>query len=98
MNLGTGLVQGKANGSFGFLSTSVELYRSALDPSGFGEGKTFVGSAPTSPAGDWALTDPAPDGGCYTAYTTDSNSFSGTRGSSEFSRSNCALFLPLIRR
>ena len=48
-----GVVQGRANGSSGFLLTKVELYRIALDPSGFGEGFTFVGSAVTNPAGSF---------------------------------------------
>ncbi|MCS7062406.1 MAG: hypothetical protein RMN25_14775, partial [Anaerolineae bacterium] len=91
VNKTTGLVQGKANGSqpLVFILTYVDLYRIALDPSGFGEGHEFVGSASTDSSGNWSITDPNPSlsNGCYTAVV---------RGlaivvpyATEFSLSNC---------
>jgi Right handed beta helix region len=98
VNPGTGVVTGIASGSGLFALTTVELYRVALDPSGYGEGIEFVGRADTDANGTWSITDgaSASNAPCYTAFTTET--FLVFLGSSEFSRSNCSLFLPLIRR
>jgi len=99
---GTGNVLGHARPSGLYQTTTVELYRLALDPSGYGEGVTYVGSATTGLDGSWFITDPAPNGGCYTAFTTEFTWYFPTTykvtSSSEFSRSNCSVMLPLIRR
>ena len=98
VNQNTGLVQGKANGTAFLVITTVDLYRIALDPSGFGEGYEFVGSDTTDSNGNWSITDPNPSAsrGCYTAVV---------RGlaflvpyATEFTRSNCAAFAPIVRR
>jgi len=90
----TGLISGKANiTSFPFF-TKVELYRVAPDPSGYGEGRTFVGSAFTDNLGDWYIIDPAFTSGCYTGFTTETTLL-GT-GSTEFIRNNCMTFLPVV--
>ncbi|MBI5877936.1 MAG: right-handed parallel beta-helix repeat-containing protein [Chloroflexi bacterium] len=95
---GTGVVSGTADGSGLFALTTVELYRVAVDPSGYGEGIEFVGRANTDANGNWSITDgaSASNAPCYTAFTTET--FLVFLGSSEFSRSNCSLSLPLIRR
>lgn len=98
VNPATGLVQGKANGTALLFITIVDLYRIHLDPSGFGEGYEFVGSATTDSFGNWSITDPNPSlsNGCYTAVV---------RGvalvlpyATEFSRSNCSVFAPIVRK
>jgi len=98
VNQNTGLVQGKANGTAFLVITTVDLYRIALDPSGFGEGYQFVGSDTTDANGNWSITDPNPSAsrGCYTAVV---------RGlaflvpyATEFTRSNCSAFAPIVRR
>ncbi len=98
VNPNTGLVQGKANGTTLLIITTVDLYRIALDPSGFGEGYEFVGSDTTDVNGNWSITDPNPSlsRGCYTAVV---------RGlaivlpyATEFSRSNCSAFVPITRK
>jgi parallel beta-helix repeat protein len=98
VNQNTGLVQGKANGTALPVITIVDLYRIALDPSGFGEGYQFVGSDTTDSNGNWSITDPNPSAsrGCYTAVV---------RGlaflvpyATEFTRSNCSAFAPIVRR
>lgn len=98
VNPNTGLVQGKANGTAFLVITIVDLYRIALDPSGFGEGYEFVGSDTTDASGNWSITDPSPSlsRGCYTAVV---------RGlavvlpyATEFSRSNCSVFAPITRK
>jgi hypothetical protein len=98
VNSGTGVVTGIANGTGILVLTKVELYRVAVDPSGYGEGYSFVGSALTDGAGNWSITDPsiATYGPCYTAFATEVVVV--FTGSTEFSRTNCSLFLPLIRR
>ena len=98
VNQNTGLVQGKADGTAFLVITIVDLYRIALDPSGFGEGYQFVGSDTTDANGNWSITDPNPSlsRGCYTAVV---------RGlaflvpyATEFTRSNCSAFAPIVRR
>ena len=90
---GKGLASNPPSGIF----LQVELYRVAPDPSGFGEGKTYVGSALTDNAGSWAITDPLSTVGCYTAFQT--LIFVGTIvESSEFGPHSCRTFLPLIQR
>jgi parallel beta-helix repeat protein len=98
VNQNTGLVQGKANGTAFLVITTVDLYRIDLDPSGFGEGYQFVGSDTTDSNGNWSITDPNPSAsrGCYTAVV---------RGlaflvpyATEFTRSNCSAFAPIVRR
>jgi hypothetical protein len=98
VNQNTGLVQGKATGTNFLVITIVDLYRIALDPSGFGEGYQFVGSDTTDSNGNWSITDPNPSlsRGCYTAVV---------RGlaflvpyATEFTRSNCSAFAPIVRR
>jgi hypothetical protein len=98
VNPGTGVVTGIANGTGGLVATKVELYLVILDPSGYGEGYQFLGSALTDSAGNWSITDPysAFSSHCYTAFATEVV-FVFT-GSTEFSRTNCSAFLPLIRR
>lgn len=54
------------------LSTSVELYRVDPDPSGFGEGKTYLGNAPTDGTGHWSITIPAGSLGTLTALQAKS--------------------------
>ncbi len=97
-NPSTGLVQGKANGTAFLIITIVDLYRIDLDPTGFGEGYEFVGSDTTDSSGNWSITDPNPSAsnGCYTAVV---------RGlailvpyATEFTRSNCAAFAPIVRK
>lgn len=98
VNQNTGLVQGKANGTAFLVITTVDLYRIALDPSGFGEGYQFVGSDTTDANGNWSITDPNPSlsRGCYTAVV---------RGvalvlpyATEFTHTNCAAFAPIVRK
>ncbi|MCS7060439.1 MAG: right-handed parallel beta-helix repeat-containing protein [Anaerolineae bacterium] len=98
VNQNTGLVQGKANGTALLVVTIVDLYRIALDPTGFGEGYEFVGSATTDVNGNWSIIDPNPSlsRGCYTAVV---------RGvalvlpyATEFTRTNCAAFVPITRK
>lgn len=98
VNQNTGLVQGRASGTAFLAITFVDLYRIALDPTGFGEGYEFVGSAATDVNGNWSITDPSPSlsRGCYTAVV---------RGvafvlpyATEFTRTNCAVFAPITRK
>jgi hypothetical protein len=82
-----------------FFQVDVELYRVAPDPSGHGEGKTYVGRATVDAEGHWAITDPAGADGCYTAFQT--SRFIGLTlvfASSEFGPNSCRGFLPLVVR
>ena len=103
INPSTGVVTGTSYATDFQGSTKVELYRIALDPSGYGEGGDFVGSAFTDSLGNWTITDPgiALNAPCYTAFETTElfNILFGSQiSSSEFSRNNCSVFLPLIQR
>lgn len=75
----------------------VEIYEVAADPSGYGEGLTFVGEANLSDAGNFALSVPGSTVKCYTAFLTRFPLF-GKAYSSEFSRSSCSLRLPIVTR
>jgi hypothetical protein len=94
----TGVVQGHADPSV-LGTTKIELYRVLPDPSGFGEGWSFVGRATTDAIGDWTITDPTPaqSNGCYTAIVTESF-FVIPFSSSEFSANTCRVFLPALQR
>ena len=89
-----GAVRGHAHAT-GLGTVKVELYRVAPDPSGFGEGWSFVGRAVTNSSGNWAISDPSPtlSGGCYTALVTEVQF--GVSISSEFSANTCRVFLPI---
>ena len=69
----------------------IELYRVAPDPSGFGEGKTFVADGVVA-GGKWTITDTG-DGGCYTLIEAE---YLVT--ASEFGLDNCRTFLPMTLR
>jgi len=88
VNVGTGQINGVANNN-----ATVELYRAAPDPSGFGEGRTFLGSTVANGAGAWSLNVGPGLANCYTAFQT----LAGV--SSEFGPHTClTVFLPLILR
>jgi len=104
-------IKGHADATDGFATiTRVELYRVAPDPSGFGEGSVFVGTALTDGNGNWTITDTLPtifgvDGGggggwkCYTTLVTEAHPFLLIPySSSEFSANTCRVFLPLTLR
>lgn len=69
----------------------IELYRVAPDPSGFGEGKTFVADAVVA-GGRWTITDTG-GGGCYTLIEAEY-----LITASEFGLHNCRTFLPVFLR
>ena len=94
INRSTGAVHGRSNGSILLTFTTVELYRVATDASGYGEGKTFVGSALTDSNGNWTIIDPVTGGGCYTAFI--STIVLVPAGSSEFSLNTCRVLLPTV--
>lgn len=80
----------------------VDLYRLAADPSGYGEGRSWVGatSFTWNYLNDyhWSIDDPSGSPGCYTAVVTTTD-ISGTFNSSEFSSDfYCRAELPLILR
>jgi len=96
VNRSTGVVQGRASASGFLVITEIELYRIDLDPSGYGEGKLYVGRATTDANGNWQIVDPSPDSGCYTAF--ESLVVIVPIGSSEFSRTTCSVNLPTVLR
>jgi len=67
----------------------VEVYGVAPDPSGFGEGKTYLGTDTVS-SGQWTLSVPSSAASCFTLF----ESLLGT--SSEFGPSSCRTFLPTV--
>lgn len=104
---GSGMVNvnGSASPSiFGSQNVVVEVYRVEINPDGFPEGKTFLGSTSTQlGTGTWTVSyaDSAP--GCYVAFQTIANIGNGTSTSSEYGLSNCQptpsnSYLPLILR
>jgi hypothetical protein len=97
INKNTGVVSGHAEASP--VSVKVELYRVAPDPSGYGEGWSFVGRATADVSGNWTITDPSPGiaNGCYTAFVTRSLPLALIPPSStEFSINTCRTFLPMV--
>ncbi len=94
VNRSTGVVQGRASASAFLVITEIELYRVDVDPSGYGEGKTYVGRATTDANGNWQIVDPSPGSGCYTAF--ESLFVIVPLGSSEFSANTCRVMLPSV--
>lgn len=90
-NRSTGVVTGTATGSaVPIVFTSVQLYRLAPDPSGYGEGAQYVGSDVTDNDGNWSITDPNAalrQIGCYTMLVDIA--FLVPFGTSEFGQNNC---------
>ena len=76
----------------GLTGSLVEVYTVAPDPSGYGEGKTYVGTATIS-SGKWTLTTSGSSIGCYTLFETGGFII---YASSEFSANSCRTFLPLV--
>lgn len=69
----------------------IELYRVDPDPSGYGEGKTFVADVIVA-GGGWTITDTG-GGGCYTLIEAEY-----LIRASEFGLHNCRTFLPVLLR
>jgi parallel beta-helix repeat protein len=82
----------------------IDLYRLAYDPTGYGEGRSLVGSAtlnniPFPVVNTWHIVDVAGPG-CYTAVVTViSPLLPSDNNSSEFSKDfACRAFLPVVKR
>jgi parallel beta-helix repeat protein len=81
-------------------AVTVELYIAAPDPSGYGEGYTYIVSRPTDGAGNWGATlnlSGMGDSFCFTALETV-NLAGGHAYSSEFSQHTCLTFVPMVSR
>lgn len=72
----------------------VELYKVAPDPSGMGEGKTYVGNDVSDGSGLWSITV-SPGLRCFTAFQTVGFI---VYVSSEFGPNNCRDFLPVVKK
>ena len=72
----------------GLTGSAIDLYKVAPDPSGFGEGKTFVGEVAVS-GGKWTISDPT-GGWCYTLIELPLGI-----SASEFGLNTCRVLLPL---
>jgi hypothetical protein len=82
----------------------IELYRLAPDPTGYGEGRTYLGAYDVqwNIQGDttWHIRDPRGQAGCYTALLTVQDLF-GTNGTSyefaaNFGQCRFDVFLPAV--
>ena len=93
-------IAGTATASFKFNPVAVEVYLAAPDPTGFGEGQTYLGTVSVNNVGTWSFQTPDQNFGCYTAFETETSIILATAASSDFSQNLCRvrLFLPLIRR
>ena len=89
-------LSGQATPSGVGTTTTVEIYQIAADPSGYGEGRTYVASALVNNGGAWTASFAGSALGCYTAFQTVSAG--GAETSSEFGRTSCFTYLPIIRR
>ncbi|MBX7213825.1 MAG: right-handed parallel beta-helix repeat-containing protein [Thermoflexales bacterium] len=101
VNRATGVITGTSTGTAFFIVTSVQLYRAAPDPSGYGEGAQYVGSDTTDSAGVWSITDPDPVARQYSCYTLLVDAVAVIPlGTSEFGNGTCrpASWLPLTFR
>jgi hypothetical protein len=82
-------VSGQYNGEVLLATTyHVELYSLAPDPTGFGEGRTYLGAYDVkwNLQGDttWHIRDPRGQAGCYTALLTVQDLFGTNSTSYEF--------------
>jgi hypothetical protein len=87
-------VSGTATASLLYLD-QVEVYAAAPDPTGYGEGRTYLGVANVNNTGHWTMTFPGAEPGCYTALQGVKNQ-AGYVDSSEFGPSSCRVFVPMI--
>ncbi len=97
----TTLVRGLANGTFLLHSGQVELYSVAPDPSGHGEGRTYLGTATTDSSGVWQITLNGTALRCFTAFETDYGFITITSSywySTEFGPNTCRTFLPIVQK
>lgn len=95
-------VSGVGTASSGAVSARVEVYAMDVyrDPSGYGEGKTYLGAANTNAGGAWSITVPG-HWPCVTAFETVSTT--GLQGtisqSGEFALNACVgAWLPVLFR
>ncbi len=86
-NAGSGLTT--LNGT-GLNGTLVEVYGVAPDASGFGEGKTYLGTATVS-GGHWTLNVSSSAASCYTLLENSLGI-----ASSEFGANTCRVLLPAV--
>lgn len=86
VNTDTVIVTGNALPTNANQQVTVEVYRSATDPSGFGEGQIYIGSTQVAADGFFAVGTKG-KGGCFTAFQTISSN--GSKKSSEFSQVVC---------
>jgi parallel beta-helix repeat protein len=75
------------------LLTQVELYLSAPDPSGYGEGRLWIGSDTTNYSGVWQILSPV--GGAFTALQ---RVYASSWIASEFGPTTWGTYLPLVTR
>jgi uncharacterized repeat protein (TIGR01451 family) len=93
------IVRGTANGTYSVYSTQVELYTVAPDPSGHGEGRSYLGTAPTDASGNWQITLPGTSNRCFTAFETDfAVVIENYWRSTEFGPNTCQTYLPLLQK
>lgn len=91
------IVHGTAGGTFVLHTTQVELYLVALDPSGYGEGRTYLGTATTDAEGNWQITLSGTSRRCFTAFETDyATVIENYWYSTEFGPVSCRIPLPIL--
>jgi hypothetical protein len=96
---GSTIVRGTANGTYALHSAQVELYSVAPDPSRHGEGRTYLGTAPTDALGNWQITLTGTSRLCLTAFETDFATFVDNYWrSTEFGLDTCQTYLPQLNR
>ena len=104
VNRSTGVVRGTSlpsdTSATPLYYTIVQVYQVALDPTGYGEGKVFLGAGQTDDKGKWHVNVPPSPSGCYTAFATDvANGIAGQKfASSEFGPSSCRALLPVVTK
>lgn len=76
----------------------VEIYEMRLDQSGYGEGLNYLGTDTLDATGNFELSVAGTTVKCYTAFVTYYPSNGNDDHSTEFSRSNCSVMMPLIIR
>ncbi len=97
----TTIVRGLANATFLLHSGTVELYGVAPDPSGHGEGRTYLDTATTDGNGVWQIKLGGTSLRCFSAFETDYG-FIGINNSywysTEFGPNTCLTFLPVLQK
>ncbi len=96
---GSTTVRGVADSTNVFRTVQVELYLVAQDPTGYGEGRTYLGTTATDVNGNWQIVVASTAPMCLTAFETEHDILNNIYWfSTEFGPGTCRGFMPSLSK